>query len=423
MKTNRLNFYLLAAMAMLTMASCNESEDPGTDGEEVVSQYVVAATSGENDYLVTGDEISASVSYDATATTALQSAGDRTWTFYGSSVAYGFLYNQTDAGTTASYILKSDGTLEQRNELALDVSIQTRGAVGDKLVLAYTDRLRDTTAVQYGYFYEVDPETDASTSYKIETMDLLEAGEAAYFTDIAEYEGYMIAGARSISNSSFESEYYNCTYIVVFNEDHSVKQVIKDSARTGFVAGQKYSQGETGLEVVESGDLYVFSSGQTSYAAADSITVPSGVLKIAAGDFAFDTDYFFDISSASDGYNLFRAYYISGTTFVLHMYPGTNSNATFGVDADRFAVVDVDAQSFTWVSNFPEASGIDDDPFSIGTPFIDETNAQLVVPVTTSDDANYLYLIDPSSAASTQVSEVIAEGIKAIGVLSVADTE
>ncbi len=425
MKVTNLFLYLFIGLTTITFSSCSDDDDTteSEGGDTSTTKYVIAASSGDNDYLVAGDALSSDVTYDATATDAVQSMGDRTWTFVGTDVVYGFLYNQEDAGTTESYILNSDGTIETRNELGLDVSIQTRGIVNDKLILCYSDRLRDTTAAQYAYFYKVDPETDASSDYTVATDDILEDGETAYFTDIAEYEGYMIAGARSISSSSFSSDYYNNTYVVVFNDDFTVKQVIKDSGRTGFVAGQLYSQGETGLEVTEDGDLYVFSSGQTCYADAASTTIPSGVLKINAGDFAFDEDYFFDISAASDGYNLFRTYYMGGTTFVVMMYPGTNSNATFGVSADRFAVVDVAEKSFTWVTGFPEASGVDDDPFSIGTPFIDSDNSRLVVPVTTSDDANYIYSIDPSDASSEQLSPVTAGSIKAVGKLTYTATE
>tara|TARA_Y100000782_G_C10184078_1_gene265478 strand:+ start:654 stop:1901 length:1248 start_codon:yes stop_codon:yes gene_type:complete len=408
-------FQVLALVAILGFASCKKDDDGGSNPTSG-SRYVVAATSGENDYLVAGKSISSETSFDATSQEAVQSPGDRTWTFYNDKVVYGFLYNQADAGVTASYVLSNNG-ITKRNELALDVSIQTRGIVNDQLILAYSDRLRDTTVAQNGYFYAVDPETDASQLYTVGTDDLLETGEVAYFTDIAEYEGYMIAGARSISSSSFTSDHYNNTYVVVFNNDFTVKQVIKDAGRTGFVAGQKFSQGETGLEVVDNGDLYVFSSGQTSYADAETTTIPSGVLKINSGEFAFDDNYFFDVTSASGGYNLFRAYYMGGTTFILSMYPGTNDNATFGVDADRFAVVDVASESFSWISGIPTASGIaEEDPFAIGTPFID--GDELIVPITNSNNQHYLYAIDPSSLTATQLSQVIGEGVKAVGKLA-----
>ncbi|WP_084421194.1 DUF4374 domain-containing protein [Algoriphagus vanfongensis] len=418
MKTTKHFLQLMAAAAAFSFYSCDDNG--GDDPDPVIpteSKYVVAATSGENDYLVAGDELAAGATYDATSTGAVQSPGDRSWTFYGTDVVYGFLYNQADAATSSSYVLSDDGTLTQRNELALAVGVQTRGEAKGDLIMANSDRLREPELDQKAYFYKVDTQTDASELITIVTNNMLEEGEVAYFTDITEYEGNIIAGARSISSSAFTSAHYNSTYVVVFNDDFTVKQVIKDTGRTGFVAGQKYSQGETGLEVVESGDLYVFSSGQTNYADAETTTIPSGILKINQGEFEFDADYFFNITEASNGHNLFRTYYIGGTTFVLSMYPGTNAEATFGIDADRFAVVDVASKSFTWVTGFPSAAGLETDPFLVGTPFVDAENSQLVVPVTTSDSKHYLYTINPSSATATQSSEIIGEGVKAVGIL------
>ncbi|SHI39315.1 protein of unknown function [Mesonia phycicola] len=419
MKTPIKYLRFAVVIVALNFMSCSSDDDgaSASDDDEVLttSKYVVAASSGENDYIVSGDEVSADAVFDATSVDAVQSPGDRIWSFYQDDVLYGFLYNQQDAGTTASYVLNADGTITKRNELALDVSTHIKEEVGDYLILGYSDRLSDPTVDQLGYFHKVDPTTDASTEYTIVTNDLLEEGEAAYFTDIAYYEDHIIAGARSINASAFTSDYYNNTYVVVFNDDFTLNQVIKDEGRTGFVAGQKYSQGDTGLEVVDSGDLYVFSSGQTSYADQDLVTVPSGILKINQGTFEFDDDYFFNISEASGGYNLFRTYYMGGSTFIVAMYPGTNADATFGIDADRFAVVDVEAETFTWVTNFPENALPN---WEFRTPYADKDNGRLLITAVPSEGENYLYEIDAATATATQLSTIEAESVKIVGKLT-----
>ena len=410
---------LMAVTAVMAFTSCSSDDNGGNggpgEGDPVASKYVVTASSGENDYIVSGDQWDPATVYDATSPGAVQSPGDRIWSFYKDQVLYGFLYNQADAGTTASYVLNPDGSINKRNELALNVSIHVREEIGDKLILAYSDRLRTPEVDQLAYFYEVDPATDASKEFKLVTNDLLEDGEIAYFTDLASYGGKIIAGARSVSASSFASAHYNNTYVVVLNDDFTVDQVIKDSGRTGFVAGQKLSQGDTGLEVVDNGDLYVFSSAQTNYADADSQNIPSGILKIDKGDFAFDQDYFFNITEASGGFNLFRAYYMGGTTFVLSMYPGTNSEATFGIDADRFAVVDVATKDFKWVTNFPEDAL---QGWEFRTPYLDRGNQRLIVTASPGGNEHYLYAIDPATASATRLSEVIGESVKVIGKLN-----
>ena len=413
-------FGLMAATALVALSSCSSDDGGGNNGGDdggdgtALEKYVVTASSGENDYVVSGDEWTPGSLFDATSASAVQSPGDRIWSFYRDEVLYGFLYNQADAGTTASYILNPDGTISKRNELAMNVSIHIREEIGGQLILGYSDRLRNPELPQKAYFYRVDPETDISKETIIVVDDLLEDGEIAYFTDLAQYQGKIIAGARSVSASSFASDHYNNTYVVVLNDDFSVDRVIKDSGRTGFVAGQKLSQGHTGLEVVESGDLYVFSSAQTNYADAESHSIPSGILKINKGEFAFDADYFFNITEASGGHNLFRTYYMGGTTFILSMYPGTNEDATFGVDADRFAVVDVASKSFEWVSNFPEDAL---KGWEFRTPYVDRENNRLIVTASPSENEHYLYAIDPVTAEATQLSEVIGESVKIIGKL------
>lgn len=422
MKTNRFFLNIIAITAILTFASCskddNEGGEPNPDNKQA-NKYVVIANSADNDYLVAGKEVNSSTEFDATSKEAVQAAGSRFWTFYNEDVVYGFIYNQTDAGVTASYVLDKEGKVKLRNELGLATSIHTRGIYDNSLILAYSDRLRDPSKDQKAYFYKINPKTDAvSKPFELVTNNVLEDGEAAYFTDIAEYEGKLIAGARSINSKRFSSDYYNNTYVVVFNDDFTVKQVIKDEGRTGFVAGQRWSQGETGLEVIDNGDLYVFSSGQTNYADANTKTIPSGILKINKGEFKFDADYFFDVTAASGGYNMFRTYYTGGTTFLVIMYPGKNDKATFGVDADRLAIVDVATKSFKWVTGFPSASGVKEDPFRVGVPFVDKANNQVLVPVTTSTKERYIYNINPSNAVATKGSKVNAEGVKAIGILS-----
>lgn len=412
----------IGAAALLFLSSCssddggvNNNGEPG-DGDGTLQQekWVVTASSGENDYIVSGDPWTASSVFDATSTSAVQSPGDRIWSFFGDQVLYGFLYNQADAGTTASYILNSDGSIGKRNELALNVSIHIREEIGGDLILGYSDRLRNPEVDQKAYFYRVDPATDASREFTLVTDNLLEEGEIAYFTDLAQYQGKIIAGARSVSSSSFSSAHYNNTYVVVLNDDFTVDQVIKDSGRTGFVAGQKLSQGDTGLEVVDSGDLYVFSSAQTNYADAETQDIPSGILKINKGDFSFDADYFFNITEASGGHNLFRAYYMGGTTFILSLYPGTKSDATFGVDADRFAVVDLETKSFEWVTNFPENAL---QGWEFRTPYLDREHQRLIVTASPAENEHYLYAIDPETAEATQLSQVIGESVKIVGTL------
>src|SRR5690606_5391150 len=115
---NLLNLTAVAALMAFASCSSDDSGDNGGDhggGDPVASKYVVTASSGENDYIVSGDQWDSGTVYDATTAGAVQSPGDRIWSFYKDEVLYGFLYNQADAGTTASYVLNPEGTITKRN--------------------------------------------------------------------------------------------------------------------------------------------------------------------------------------------------------------------------------------------------------------------------------------------------------------------
>lgn len=410
---NKKLYLSFALAAVLGFTSCSDDDDSsggGPDSSNASEQYVVAATSEENSYLLTTEDISEgelSIVGDG-----LQVVGTPSWYFFKDVAAYSFVYRQGDPGTTQSYILNEEGDLEGRNELDLQVSIQSRGIIGDEMFVQYSSRNYEEPV---STFYKINGETQGVTGpITIDTEELANNGEYAYITDIAEYNDQVLVGYRTIKagsdgeDNAFNSDFNNSTKIAVFNQDLELQQrIIDDSGRTGNVAGQQRSQGETGIEPVENGDIYVFSS------AIDATDVPSGILKINNGTMEFDEDYFFNISEASGGYKLYRTYYVGENTFVLRMFSEEGSaSATPGDIRNRFAVVNVSDQTFNWVE-----TGVPSNITGIGTPYIDANNNQVVFPIETEGYPR-LYILNTDNNTMSAGTEVVAESISAIGKLS-----
>ncbi|MCC9138412.1 DUF4374 domain-containing protein [Pontibacter silvestris] len=410
MKLNRrFPLAILLGFSLLSLASC-EDDEAATPVTEVTEahQYVIAASSGENSYLLQTNSIE-SGSVSAQGGNAIQVLGDRSWFFYEDLAAYSFIYAQNLPGVTSSFVLDEEGMLTQRQELGLEVSMQSRGTYKDNLIVEYSSR---SYADPVATFYKINAVTEEiSPEISVSTENFTGNGEMAYFTDIAEYGDYILLGVRTISGGAdaalgtFGTKYADSTFVAVYDENFNLQKIIRDGGRTGQVAGQSRSQGETGIEQVENGDLYVFSS------AMNSTSAPSGVLKINSGELEFDDDYFFNISEASGGNKLYRVYYIGGTTFCLQMYETAGLDIT-GSTTNSFAIVDVAAKTFNWVTNVP--SGITE----VSTPYVDQDNNEIVFGITTTDTYPHLYIIDPATATMTQGIEVIAEGISGIGKLS-----
>jgi len=404
------NIFLLALGSMLlTFSACSKDDKNGpeipTDGDY---QYVIAASSGDNSYLIQTDNIDEG-SISALGGKAIQVIGNRSWYFYNDFAAYSFIYSQGDPGKTSSFVLNGEGKLTPRKELGLNKSIQTRGVYNDYIYAAFSSRASTDPVAT---FYQINAKTEnVSKEISVNTKNFTGNGEMAYFTDIAQYGEYILAGVRTIKAGAdggtwTDTDFADSTFVAVFNKDLSVKTIIRDGKRTGQILGMSKSNGETGIEVVDNGDVYVFAS------ATSSATAPSGVLKINKGDLEFDKDYFFDISKASNGHRLWRVYYVSDNKFVLQMY--SNSGLAVGSEdlIKKFAVVDVANKSFDWVT-----AGVPGDILEIGTPLIDKEENRVVFPITTSSELPHLYSINPSTKSMTKGIEIEAEGIKGIGKL------
>lgn len=410
-QTNR---FSLAVLALISLAACSDDDTVVDDGGETPvetgAQYLIASTDSENSYLNTTSDISQG-SVSPLGGTATQVIGTPSWYFYNDIAAYSFVYNQGDPGTTQSFALNSAGEVEARNEINLNVSIQSRGIVDNLMYVQYSSRNYEEPV---STFYTINGDTQVvSGPYTIDTEALAGNGEYAYVTDVAQWGDYVLLGFRPIKagsddgDSAFNSDFNDHTYVGVFNKALELQTVIEDEGRTGAVAGQSRSQGETGVEPVENGDVYVFSSAIDAEG-----EVPSGVLKINNGTLAFDQDYFFDITAASGGYAVYRSFYVGENTFVLQMFtePGSGT-ASSSATRNKFAVVNVVDQTFEWVTGIPE--GIT----SIGAPYIDEDNNEVAFPIETNLYPT-IFIVNADTATMSEGIEVVAEGISAIGKLT-----
>src|SRR5699024_6498379 len=106
MKSLKLLTYLIVSGSLLfTLSSCDEaSTSPGggeDNGEVSETQYTIAASSGENSYLLQTDNV-ASGSVSAQSEEAIQVLGNRSWFFFEDIAAYSFLYAKGEPGTVSS---------------------------------------------------------------------------------------------------------------------------------------------------------------------------------------------------------------------------------------------------------------------------------------------------------------------------------
>ncbi len=165
--------------------------------------------------------------------------------------------------------------------------------------------------------------------------------------------------------------------VAFVDNDLRVKSVAYDP-RLGGAMGAWRSVRYPVAGVTDSGDFYYFCGNSANNGHV-------GALRVRGGATAFDANYMFNILSASGGYRFRAAYYVTGTKFLFEFYadastgaspqPGTRPEAKSAIVAQRpggggggggsstalatggrYAIVDVEAQTLTWVSGLPTAA-------------------------------------------------------------------
>ena len=177
----------------------------------------------------------------------------------------------------------------------------------------------------------------------------------------------------------------------------------------------------------DNGDLYVFSPGygrttttpvtNNDGSQFDRVQgkLPSGVVRIKAGETDFDPTYYVNLEELGNHNPMFRCWHIDGDRFLLQMYSEGAENMS-GTSAPRneLAVFKGEEGTLTVVTGLPDAGSLS----SIGTPYSD--NGLAYIPITTTDGAApAIYCIDPDTGeakAGLTVSESIS--VSALGKLS-----
>ena len=410
MKTKKLVGLALCLFSLVSILSCDDDND---DKKEIKTgaPYIIVATPdgslGEGaDYVLQSESLS-----EGTITTkgaGIEQDGYRYYAFNNNKV-FSLLYGQGNPGDITVYKLDSEGTL-QHEATVNTPSVQVFGKYNKELILIKTPRSGDENA-EILRINTDDPQI-ADTKY-VNVVELAGNGERAHFTGVFQIGNKLYAPyycIKGITGEVFHSNYSDSTWVAVFSyPDLKLEKVIKDN-RTGYI-GYYYAQ--CGLQQVESGDVYAFSTATLGGDGVVASTKPSAAIRIKKNQTEFDQDYFFNIQEKSGGYHLYDARYINNNKFVLRMYPEANST-TFS-NGLKFAIVDVVDQSFTWVTGMPDPDKIT----LIGRlPYVSEDGKSMSWGITTKDEKPHVYTIDIATATGQKGLKVEAGSITALGKLA-----
>ncbi|WP_236975321.1 DUF4374 domain-containing protein [Membranihabitans maritimus] len=408
------NRLLLSVIGISLLGWACDKEDPIEPGEEgdptgSSSKYIIAsspiASEGVADYLLTSDDLTEGT----VSTVGNGKEQDGTYRYYvtNKNKFFSLLYGQGNPGAVTTYDLSSSGELNELSDFQSE-TVQAFAAVKDDILMAKIPRSGDENALWYRLNTESIEIVDDG---QINVVELAGNGERAHFTWLTQVGEKVFAPYMSIKgccDDIFGTQYPDSAWIAVYSyPDMQLEKVITDD-RTSFI-GRYFT---SGIEEVETGDVYAFSSGVATNSGQNTSSKPCAITRIPNGTTEFDSDYFFNISEASDGYYLTTKTYVGNGKFVLTMHKEEEKGAyTVGKE---FAIADVYNQTFTWVTGTPAPEDIQ---LVTQRNNYSPLDGQFAYVGITTDESSYIYEIDAINATARQGLEVEGGQITAISKL------
>ena len=470
MKKNYLMTGLAAALLVGgVFTSCSDDDpvnpDNGGNGNgngggstsEAVSSYVVAASVGDANYLLTADTLGdGSIS---AKNNGLTTESGTQWIFYKDKYLYRLVYNQGNAGVTSSYVLNAEGKIKERDNTYEIKRFTSYGIYGDYIITSSTGDLGEEYADENGYlpkgfllsYLDVAAETFKPNDTKVKAYmseNFLGNGEFVTLAGILEHNKkiysaavpmglsqygaavdggkYILPGNETLvktedggSNSSAYkkgelqwTQYPNECWVAIFDDAAMTTKKLIKTDKISYACGRFKSQYYQTIWEADNGDIYVFSPSyaKTMSDVRQRTTLPAGVVRIPDGQEDFDS-YYCDLEEQSGGKSFLRCWHIADDYFLLLMYDRPLTET--GFEAKELAVFKAGSKKLTYVTGLPSAdliSGFGNTPYT--------ENGYAYMAVTTTDGHPAVYKIDPSSATATKGVTVEATQITGIGKLS-----
>lgn len=462
------NFYVWAlATSMLTMGSgmtacSSDSDEPGqTENQqplepEIQSRYVIPAVVGEASYLITTESLdTGEVSVEGKGTEVLNATY---WVYKGNEYIFALVYNKGGAGTGASYYLDVNGKPSEKYTYTYN-RITTYGTWGENVITASTGSAsiadENGNYPQVLLFNYLNAKDGNQEETSISAENFLGNGEKVHFAGMVEANNKLytsvIPGGMSlygisqwpekITDKSLvtteaggsgsgaytagvipSTQYPDKAYIAIYSSDNfNEKPVIAETDKIGFACGRHRSQYYQTVWATKKGDVYAFSPGYgRTFISTDKLkkttgTLPSGVVRIKAGEMDFDKDYYVNIEELGNRNPIYRCWYIDGDYFLLQLYKnGAESMINDGTNADvsELAIFDAKNKTLKMVNGLPSDMSIGGEPYG--------ENGAVYIPVNvTSGEYPALYKVNAETGEAIKGLTVKAESIQTVGKLEV----
>lgn len=458
MKKNYLNLSMAALVGLGFATSCDDeisNTDSGlTEETEAVSSFVVAATVGDANYLLTNSTLEEGTI--STRNNGLTTETGTQWVFYKNEYLYRLVYNQGNAGLTSSYVMNANGKVEERDNTYEIKRFTSFGIYKDFIITSSTGDLGEAYADENGYlpkgflfsYLNVANETFTTNKEVTFSENYLGNGEFVTLAGIVQVNNKIFSApipmglskygvkanngeyviypelvkqeSGGSSSSAYEkgelqwTQHPNEAWVAIYDNEQFQNPKLIKTDKISYAAGRYRSQYYQSIWAADNGDIYVFSPSYAKTMTADvqKTNLPAGVVRIKAGTEQFDSNYYVNLEEQTNGKSFLRCWHIGGDNFLMLMYdrPLTES----GFIANQLAIFNGSSEKLTYVSGMPSADVIS----GFGnTPYVENGIAYVAV-TTTDGNQPAIYRIDPKTAVAAKGLTVESEQITAVGKLA-----
>ena len=386
--------FLFTALALSTVLGCSkdDTENPAEKGNFIVAVTPVAAT-GVADYLLTTNSLDT-----GRVTTAGQGVEqDGTYRYYVTlnNKFFSMLYGQGNPGAVTVYNILNGSLNKLAN--AVTETVQAFAPVNDDILMMKISR-SNTNPVTSWYQFNTN-NLAIGNQGSINTADLANNGELAFFSWIKQvgtkvYAPYFTV--KGCCSATFGTDYPDQAWVAVYSYPNmTLEKIIKDD-RTSFI-GRYFTDG---LELVENGDVYAFSSSVATSMGTNTTmnsTKPSAVTRIKAGTTEFDKSFYINFEELSTGLNITNWLYVGNNKFIT--FSSTKENKGAYTAGNIIGVLDVSTKSWKAVTGLPDKTDVKG---YTTNNYSDEGGRYGYIGLNLTSGIGYVYKIDANTASATR---------------------
>lgn len=219
-------------------------------------------------------------------------------------------------------------------------------------------------------------------------------------------DGKLYVSYYPLHGASWDTPRTDTAYVNVYTYPGLNFVTTMKDTRTGPIG---YYGGSPAIIEDENGNHYTISTCSLA-AGYTQATKPSGILKINAGDNAFNSSYFFNTEAL--GYKILTGAYVGNGKMIARVIPNSvdattaGAWAAFGIDVPihRIAILDLNAQTLQIVNDVPAHGGQYYTPFHI-------EDGKVYISVNTGSNA-WIYRVDPAAGTAQQGAVISGKSIQ-----------